>query len=244
MEGPQLFLRYAFMPNRLGYCGSDDNSALFQYGVAGEVDAGLVELEQHFEGAYPYLKLIAHANGVPDPLDARVVQAYWLGNDLLDRVDMASLYDSMDVRFRARTKPRDWRWLGGKAGAGARPHHSFHVLELFPRVGMLTTGAADHVVATMGQCMIRWARVRAVRGDSVVVDAPRLVMRDRKLELTCPGPETVTRSYDGRGFVTSIHEGDWVSIHWGWVCDILSVAQRDRLERYTRHHVALCNQTI
>jgi hypothetical protein len=244
MEGAQLFLRYAFMPNRLGYCGSDDNSALFQYGVEGRVDPGLLELEQQFEGAYPYLKLIAHANGVPDPLNAQVVQAYWLGNDLLDRVDMASLYGSLEERFRGRTKARDWRWLAAKVPGGARPHHSFHVLELFPRVGMLTTSAADQVIATMGQCMIRWASVKAVRGDSLIVSAPRLIMRDGKLELTSPEPETVVRSYDGRGFVQSINEGDWVSVHWGWVCDTLSPAQRDRLERYTRHHVALCNQTI
>lgn len=244
LEGPQLFLRYAFMPNRLGYCGSDDNTALFQYGVAGNVDGGLVEMEQQFEGAYPYLKLIAAANGVPDPLDARVVQAYWLGNDLLDRVDLASLYGSLEERFRGRTKSQDWRWLVGKVSVGARPHHSFHVLELFPRVGMMATGAADQVVATMGQCMIRWASVHAVQGDSLVVIAPRLIMRDGKLELTCPEPETVTRAYDGRGFVKSVDVGDWVSVHWGWACDTLSPTQRDRLERYTRHHVALCNQTI
>ncbi len=244
MEGPQLFLRYAFMPNRLGYCGSDDNRTLFEYGVAGKVDSGLVELEQQFEGAYPYLKLIAYANGVADPLDARVVQAYWLGNDLLDRVDMASLYGSLEERFRARTKPRDWRWLAAKVPAGARPHHSFHVLELFPRVGMLATGAVDHVVATMGQCMIRWARVRCVEGETLVVDAPRLILRDGKLELTALGPETVVRSYDGRGFVTSVNVGDWVSIHWGWACDALSPTQRERLERFTRHHVTLCNETI
>jgi hypothetical protein len=201
-------------------------------------------MEQQFEGAYPYLKLIAHANRVSDPLNARVVQAYWLGNDLLDRVDMASLYSSLEERFRARTEPRDWHWLAEKVPAGARPHHSFHVLELFPRVGMLTTSAADQVIATMGQCMIRWARVRSVEGDSLVVNAPRLIMRDGKLELTSPQPETVVRSYDGRGFVNSIDAGDWVSVHWGWACDTLSPAQRDRLERYTRLHLALCNQTI
>ncbi len=29
LDGPQLFARYAFMPNRLAYCGGDDNRALF-----------------------------------------------------------------------------------------------------------------------------------------------------------------------------------------------------------------------
>lgn len=244
MHGPQLFLRYAFMPNRLGYCGSDDNTTLFEYGVDGQVDAGLVELERQFEGAYPYLQLIAGANGLPDPLDERVVQAYWLGNDLLDRVDMASFYASVEQRFRSRATAPDWRWLATKVPAGARPHHSFHVLEIFPRVGMLSSGAVDHVVESMGSCIIRWGKVQAVEGDNLVVSAPRLILRDGRLMLTPPEPEAVVRAYDGRGFVDSIGEGEWVSIHWGWACDRLSPGQRARLERYTRHNVALCNQTI
>jgi hypothetical protein len=35
-----------------------------------------------------------------------------------------------------------------------------------------------------------------------------------------------------------------VSIHWGWACDRLSPEQRVQLERYTRHNMAHCNQTI
>ncbi len=31
LDGPQLFARYAFMPNRLTYCGGDDNRTLFDY---------------------------------------------------------------------------------------------------------------------------------------------------------------------------------------------------------------------
>ena len=34
MEGTILFARYAFMPNRLNYCGGDDNKAIFDYCAA------------------------------------------------------------------------------------------------------------------------------------------------------------------------------------------------------------------
>jgi hypothetical protein len=86
--------------------------------------------------------------------------------------------------------------------------------------------------------------VREVDGDALVVDAPRLTMRDGKLLLSELEPESLVRGYDGRGFVTSVRAGQWVAIHWGWACDRLSLDQRDRLERYTRYHIALCNQTI
>lgn len=77
LAGPLLFVRYAYPPNSLGYCGPADSRAFYEYGAAGVVDRGLVELAQAFHGAWPYLELIAGASGIADPLDRRVVEAYW-----------------------------------------------------------------------------------------------------------------------------------------------------------------------
>lgn len=242
--GPLLFARYAFMPNRLGYCGGDDNLALFEYTTQGMVDGGLLELERQFEGAYPYLQLIARANGISDPLDARVVEAYWIGNRLLDRVDLGALYASLEERFRGRTGPSQWRWLATKAPAGARPHHSFHVFEVYPRAGLMRSGAVDHLLETMEQCRIRWGRVHAVLGPELLVEVQPLELREGKLVLAPPRVESVRRWVDGRGFVNGVQPGQWVSLHWGWTCDVLTEGQRLELERYTRWHLALCNQTL
>ncbi len=57
-SGALLFGRYAFPPNRLGYCGPSDSQALLEYVSERRTDQGLVELERRFEGAYPYLKLM------------------------------------------------------------------------------------------------------------------------------------------------------------------------------------------
>ena len=56
------------------------------YAEAGVVDQGLVQLVQAFSGAWPYLELISAGCDIGDPLDQRVVEAYWVGNELLDRV--------------------------------------------------------------------------------------------------------------------------------------------------------------
>lgn len=244
LDGPQLFLRYAFRPNVLGYCGGDDNRALFEYGIEGHVDRGLIELESQFEGAYPYLQLIARANRIGDPFDRRVVEAYWIGNELLERADLGALQRSVEERFKGRTRPSEWRWLAGKAPAGARPHHSFHVFEIYPRVGLMRSGAADHVLETMEQCRIRWGRVLTANAADMTVEVQPLVMQSGKLALGEARPETVLRSIDGRGFVESATLGDWVSVHWGWACDVLTEQQRGRLERYTLHHIRLCNETL
>jgi hypothetical protein len=75
LAGTLRFIRYGFMPNRLRYCGGDDNRTLFEYRVEGVSDGGLQPLLRKFSGALPYLKLIAQANGIADPFDARVVEA-------------------------------------------------------------------------------------------------------------------------------------------------------------------------
>ena len=100
-SGPVLFARYAYGPNRFGYCGPDDADELLEAGVAGQ-DRVLRALAQRFEGAYPYLALIARSAGIRDPLDRRVVEAYWLGSDLLRDVPVAAFGASIDERFRER----------------------------------------------------------------------------------------------------------------------------------------------
>ena len=92
--------RYAYPPNRLGLCGPADAPSL-RDGRAAGADRELRELARGFEGAYPYLSLIAQENGIADPLDRRVVEAYWLGG--AERSNRPrSLHRNVDRRFRGR----------------------------------------------------------------------------------------------------------------------------------------------
>jgi hypothetical protein len=238
LAGTLRFIRYAFMPNRLRYCGGDDNRTLFEYGLAGVSDAGLTPLLRRFTGALPYLRLIARANGVPEPFDARVVEAYWLGNELLEGVEVRRLYDTLLERFGKQLQGRTRELVLGKAPAGARPHHSFHVLDVHSRVGEL-----DNSLETLDDCRVSWGRVLRVEGAELVVERPPLILRDGKLVLDDPRQERVLRQVDGRGFADDAGPGDWVSLHWGWVCEALTERQRANLERYTIHHLAIANQT-
>src|SRR5512140_289055 len=163
--GPLRFARYAFGPNRLGYCGPDAANELFEQATVGHELPRLRSLAEQFEGAYPYLELIAGANAIPDPLDARVVEAYWLGNALQGVVRPADLGDSLASRFRPRLGSTAWRWLATKPEAGAVPVHAFHVLDVFPRLGLLRTGETDRVLEVMDSCRIRWGRVLERDGD-------------------------------------------------------------------------------
>ncbi len=244
MSGALLFGRYAFPPNRLGYCGPDDHSTLFAYVSQGMTDQGLIDLERRFDGAYPYLRLIAHANGIADPFDRRVVEAYWIGNDCLERVDASRFYQSLQERFRPRTDARSFGWLASKLEHGARPHHNFHVFDVYLRAGLMRDERAVIGLERMDACRISWGRVAAVDGAELVVERPALTLRDGKLALTEPRAVRVTRQIDGRGFADGAQVGDDVSMHWDWVCEALDPVALRRLIRNTQRYLALSNQTI
>lgn len=243
-SGPLLFARYAFGPNRLGYCGPADASELFELAIDGKREGDLRALARRFDGAWPYLELIARSNGRPDPLDPEVVEAYWLGNRLLDAVPLQALGSSLDVRFRARVRATDWRWLAAKPSEGARPVHAFHVLDVFPRVGLLRSGQADAILETIDGCRIRWGRVVAVEGDWLVASVSSVRLVGGRLRLAAPELRRVQAWRDGAGFVADIRPGDVISIHWDWACERLDERRLGNLVAWTMHHLRLANTTI
>ncbi|HYK95065.1 MAG TPA: DUF6390 family protein [Candidatus Dormibacteraeota bacterium] len=242
--GPIRFARYAFGPNRLGYCGPEEAGELFEQATVGKDLRRLRDLAGQFEGAYPYLRLIAESSGNPDPLAADVVEAYWLGGALLDRVRPSALGSSLEDRFRPRLRPDGWRWLGSKPEAGAVPNHAFHVMDVFPRVGLMRTGQVDNALQVMDSCRIRWGRVLERDADAIVVSAVPLEMVDGHLELGVPRVERIRGWVDGTGFVEDLAEGDVVSIHWDWACERLDAPRLGALRDATAHELVLANQTI
>lgn len=248
--GPIRFARYAYGPNRLGYCGPEAAEELFEQATDGGEDAALRALARQFEGAYPYLELIARSNDIPDPLDACVVEAYWLGNPLLERVRPSQLGPSLERRFRSRLRGDGWQWLATKPAEGAVPVHAFHVLDVFPRLGLMRTGATDRALEVMDSCRIRWGRVLERDGDWLVVSSVPLEMVEGRLRLAAPRVERIRGWIDGAGFVDGpalvdgIVPGDVLSIHWDWACERLDRARLAALRRWTESEIAIANRTI
>jgi len=240
VSGTTRFVRYAFMPNRLQYCGGDDNRTILDYAVADVREPPLDRMLRKFSGALPYLQLIAQRNDIADPFDERVVEAYWIGNDLLQRVEARELYDHLRNRYRGELSPRVMDRVAAKAPAGARPHHSFHVLDVWRQ----TERGRNEVLATIDSCRISWGRVTAVEPGELVVERAPIELSKGMLVLGTPRSERVTRMLEGNGFVSAASVGDVVSIHWSWACEVLDSRQAVALERYTVQHLRLANQTL
>lgn len=241
--GPILFARYAYPPNERGYCGPPQHQTLLEYGASGVVDGGLVELARAFEGAWPYLQFIAATTGIADPLDRRVVEAYWIGSDLLDQIDFKLFGDSLLDRFRPRAGS-NWGYLAEAIPAGVVPHHAFHVFGIYPWVGLLGSDHGDHPLLILDRCRIRWGRVVSADGDQVVVDSQPLLWDGRSLSLGSPIAEQVVRAIDGAGFVDDLEPGDWVALHWNWVCDRLDERTLANLKRFSARQLEITNHRL
>ncbi|MDJ0357712.1 DUF6390 family protein [Paenarthrobacter sp. PH39-S1] len=241
INGAQLFVRYAYPPNSRGSCGPEDSDALLHYGQSGVTDRGLKELAKGFAGAWPYLELIAGATKIADPLDYRVVEAYWVGNRLLDTVGVTNIGNSMEDRFRARTGMQFPHLVEGVL-AGGVPHHSFHVFEIYPWLGLLRDDRRyPTALNVLDQCRIRWGEVLAVTADEAVVRSQPLVWDGAVLSLGPAIVETAKHAVAGAGFVADLAVGDAVSLHWDWVCDRLTPLQLQRLQHFTTRHLKIAN---
>jgi hypothetical protein len=243
MPGPLLFARFAFPPNRLGLCGPETGGLLPGSVRDQRPDPELVEACRGFEGAWPYLELIARGSDIADPLDRRVVEAYWIGSELSDRPSPRARHADLATRFRARTSAPEWPWLEGKAAGSSPVHHSFHVLEVMPRIGLLRGGIPAELLETMEQCLVRPGRVVSVEGERVAVSAPRLVIRDGALHLDARDAGVLDLE-EGGAYGDVLLPGDIVALHWGRICGRLSPDQSRRLAAATRRNLRAASETL
>ena len=220
-SGALLFARYAYPPNELGYCGPAGATALLS-GVTAEIAARA----RSFEGAWAYLEFIARSASIPDPLDARVVEAYWIGNDLLHLVSPPALTQFLRHRF-AGQQGGSW----SSADSRAVPHHSFHVFEVYPWLTLLRRTGNPSATNVLDRCRIRTGVVIAVHGPTATVSSRPLTWSGDKLLPSTPREE-VART------LPTVTPGDRVALHWDWICDIQTPAQQATIESQEQSRLA------
>jgi hypothetical protein len=245
--GEITFARYAYPPNELGYCGPDDPGRVFDVAMGAPAPGDDFSARARaFKGAWVYLQIIAAAAGLDDPLDARVVEAYWVGNDLLDRVDPAAFAEQVHSRFAGEVGAH-WAALDeGELDEGGRypsvPHHGFQVFTVYPWVRLL--GRGDTALNVLDRCRIRWARITSVEGEYLDVVGSALTWDGRELGLGAERGERVRWARDGRAPLPALAVGDWVSLHWDWTCDRLGPAQLGQLRERTLRQLATTNRAL
>lgn len=243
MDGLLRCSRYSFGPNRLHYCGPDANAEMQGYLSHGISDPGLEKILGGFRTLYPYLKLIARENHINDPFDDRVVQAYWIGNRLLEGVRRQQMYDHMidEQEMKKHLRPKGFSHLEEKIRMRAVPHHSFHVLNIWKRTGNMEI---EHTLETMDSCRVGWGRVQSVSGPIVSVETEPLIYEGGKLALGAKLAKRLTRRLESTDEIEQLKPGELVTYHWGVPCEVITTAQAASLRRYTLASIAFANRTI
>jgi hypothetical protein len=243
VPGPLLFARFAYPPNALGYCGPGDPATLLGYSTASESGPELVARAQQFAGAWPYLTLIAGSSPGRSPLDRAVVEAYWIGNRLLNRVEPRIFAAHLADRFADRAGP-GLADLATLALLGAVPHHNFHVFAVYPWVGLLRAGrGAEEPLRVLDSCRIRWGTVQAVHGFIAEVLSQPIVWDGLTLSLGPARIETVNCSTVD-GYLATARPGDVVAMHWNWLCDVLDHRRLAALRSHTARILSMTNEAL
>ena len=231
VAGALLFARYAYPPNALGYCGPAGAAAMLRP----DAEADIARRARRFEGAWSYLEFLASVAGVDDPLDERVVSAYWVGNDLLTAASPGALVSWLSARF-AGQPGGTWR----EAASRALAHHTFQVFEVYPWAGLLASTGNPQALSVLDQCRVRTGEVVAVSGETAVVSSRPLVAGPGGAVVPGePRRETVRWSVDGYSLLPSLSEGDRVALHWNWICDTITPEQSLRIDDLeSRYHGA------
>lgn len=244
--GEVLFARYAYPPNALGYCGTGDGREWLQIAdgavpITEPITEPIAERARSFDGAWPYLEFLAAVGGGPDPLGEAVTRAYWVGTDLLDRVDPAA-FAAFARRAFGDQRGADWSCLA-PADPNPLPHHSFHVFVVYPWVGVLRRTGSPRALEVLDRCRIRWGRVESVDGDLARVRTRPLTWDGSVIGIGEPVAETVRWADRGRSLLPRVDVGDVVSLHWEWVCDVLTPQERAVLTELTHRQLEITNRS-
>lgn len=233
---------YAFAPNQLHYCGPEKQPEMLEYVSTHAADPGLVGILSRFDTLYKYLILIARENRITDPFDPRVVEAYWLGNELLNAARLRPFARHLEEELYLKKKipAKHYSRLMDKLDTGF-PNHTFHVLNVFLRTGHL---GVPHTLSTMDNCRIGWGQVvRKRKLDEedehvVYVDTSVLAYEKNKIIL---GKPVIKRLLNLHNDLTT---GDWLTYHWEVVCEKITPRQKKNLERHTLHALRLANRQV
>jgi hypothetical protein len=238
MDGFALAARFSLATNRRNFCGpAEAEPTLYRAITEGsgrrETEAALAR----FEALYPYLEALGRRHG-RDPFAFDVVEAYWIGNPLLDafgRAEFRPILDALVSRGLPRFVARE---LDEALPEAAIPHHVFHVA--FVGVGAVT-GHVPTTLPNLEACRPAWATVTELGPHSLRVEGPVLALENGRL--TLDRVEARSAEYDPR-VVPDLREGDVVALHWGWTALRLTEEQHRRLVAYTGRSLAAANAAL
>ena len=228
-SGARIAAIYGLIPNQLGFCGPKQE--LLKNFIIGKLSIpAIIPTLEKFEAAYAYYQLIARKNKINSPFNKRVIEAYWLGNEFLDKITANDLRELITDRFcqPGLLSKKEAERRVKLIPENSRPHHSFHVLVL----GSIT-GSVDFTGDTKLKdiCRVGWGRVIQLKKDKLVVWHTPLVGKNN-----IHFGKAIKKSLNwDKQILPSVKAGEWVSFHWNYALQKLNEGNIINLHKYTQN---------
>ncbi|MBP6993997.1 hypothetical protein KBB12_02040 [Candidatus Woesebacteria bacterium] len=215
---------FSYSPNHKGYCGRDSAGDAFTRCILNGDCAGVPEELTHFIVLYPYLKTLSIVTKL-SPFDHRIIEAYWIGNDLLKSVPV-SAYHILLKEFEKQGVP-SWliKSLKQKQPKAFIPSHLFQVLHV--GVGQ-ASGSVPFDIGSINSCMIRWGKVTRVDKSGKIHVALQRFSKTYKLTISSEIFAKNTSPF----FTPKV--GDTVAVHWGHIVKKLTQREIKNLAYWTQ----------
>ncbi len=230
-DGIELQAKYSYVPNSFGYCGPKSFYAIYDLYQKGEVDIWDLKKElEKFVIPMSYLKLIASSNG-KEIFDYEVVEAFWIGNQLLQNVKFDDLknfiiHDLVKVGLKKNRAIQ----LSENLPKNLVPNHFFHVLYI-----QFITDKVKRHLGNFDNCHIGWGRVKHAGDNYLKLDYFPLLKKSGQYYIG-KGSKKVLK-----GFVKNPLAGDFISVHWGSAIQKLTERQLRNIEYYTNLNLKRIN---
>ena len=234
MDGIELASRFSYITNTLRYCGPEEAAKAFLAYIEHKKEPEAVRTAiAKFEGLPPYLRILGKRAG-KDFLDYDVVEAYWIGNELLEQCTDDDCREAI-TELMKRGLPE---YLGKKLIAELPPgftlHHNFNVF--YVGVGN-TSGKVKTTLQNRDNCRISWGKVVETSLNTLYVETQPLLWRDG---FFLGDTETKTAVFL-KEMLPEIKTGDVVALHWGFAPVILNEEQLSHLQKYTQRIIDVLN---
>jgi hypothetical protein len=237
-RGAEMFARYAYAPNALGYCGPPLGATL-RDGSVDDVRTAATK----FSGAWPYLRVLSELTGIADPLDYRLVESYWLGSGIGADLEPGQLLDAL-LAIIGPQAGRYWSHLTPELACEAAGNHCFHVFCVYPWTRFLGRGMDEHPLGVLDNCRITWGTVTSRTGGDIGVSCRRLCWDGQALTLSEPEVRRLEVWADGYSAVPDVAVGDEIAVHWGRLCGRLQPEQVRALADSTDRQLRVTSQRL
>jgi hypothetical protein len=264
LSGLRTASLYGIHPQELGFCGprrsrfatlrgkptkNSVHNQLYNFILGKKISQKKIrKILEAFKGTFFYYKLIAKSNKITNPFNENVVKAYWVGNNLLEKVKTEDLRKMIARDFsRPGLLSKIVAFKKSKElPENSKPHHSFHVLV----IGSVT-GRINLKGKLLDLCRVGWGKViNQLAINNLAINNKQLtkiivkyqpLVRDKVLKLGKPIEKEI---FCDKKIVPNIKIGDWISFHWNNAVQILNKSEVNNLNKYTNLTLKLLKNSL